>query len=77
LKAGYGSTISPESVEKLVKSISDFQVESLNMIADLRKQSEENAREIRRVVENGKKRYQQTLAKFASGQPLTEVNVAS
>lgn len=67
LKAGYGSTISPESLEKLVKAISDYQVESLQMIAELRKESEENAREIRRVVEEGKARYQSTLAKFALG----------
>lgn len=67
LKAGYGSTINPQSLEKLVKAISDYQVDSLHMIADLRKESEENAREIRRVVEEGKARYQNTLAKFALG----------
>jgi hypothetical protein len=65
IKAGYGSTISPASVEKLVHAISDYQVDSLSMIADLRRESEESAREIRRVVEEGKKRYQETLAKFA------------
>ena len=65
LKAGYGSTINPESVQKLVDAISSFQVESLTMIADLRKESEQNAKEIRRVVEDGKKRFQETLAKFA------------
>ncbi|MEM9184981.1 MAG: cell surface protein [Planctomycetota bacterium] len=67
LKAGYGSTISPESLEKLVTAISDYQVESLQVIAELRKESEENARQIRRVVEEGKQRYQSTLAKFALG----------
>ena len=65
LKAGYGSTINPESVQKLVDAISSFQVDSLQMIADLRKESEQNAKEIRRVVEDGKKRFQETLAKFA------------
>jgi hypothetical protein len=65
LKAGYGSTISPDSVQKLVDAISGYQVESLKMIAELRQESEANAREIRRVVENGKKQYQETLAKFA------------
>ena len=70
LKAGYGSTISPKSLEKLVTAISDYQVESLHMIAELRHESEENAREIRRVVEDGKRRYQETMAKFARGESL-------
>lgn len=65
LRAGYGSTIRAESVEKLVSAISDFQVESLNLIADLRKESEENAKEIRRVVEAGKQKYRETLARHA------------
>lgn len=65
LKAGYGSTIKPESVQKLVDAISSFQVESLETIALLRKESEQNAKEIRRVVEDGKKRFQETLARFA------------
>jgi hypothetical protein len=70
LKAGYGSTIDPKSLEKLVSAISDYQVESLQMIAELRKESEANAKEIRRVVEEGKKRYQETLARFARGEEL-------
>ncbi len=72
LKAGYGSTISAKSLEKLVSAISDYQVESLQMIAELRKESEDNAQEIRRVVEEGKKRYQETLDKFARGELLEE-----
>jgi hypothetical protein len=70
LKAGYGSTIQASSLEKLVKAISDYQVDSLQMIAQLRKESEENAREIRRVVEEGKKRYQESLARFARGEEV-------
>jgi hypothetical protein len=73
LKAGYGSTIAASSVEKLVKSISDFQIDSLTMIADLRKQSEENSHEIRRVVEEGKQRYQETLAKYAADGELPKL----
>lgn len=65
IQAGYGSTISPASVEKLVTAISDYQIESLGMITELRKESEESARAIRRVVEEGKKRYEQTLARYA------------
>lgn len=68
LKAGYGSTIDPKSVQKLVDAISNFQIESLTMITDLRKESEESTKEIRRVVEEGKRKYQSTLARFARGE---------
>ncbi|MCG8652347.1 MAG: cell surface protein, partial [Pirellulales bacterium] len=54
LKAGYGSTINPESVQKLVDAITGFQVESLQMIAELRKESEESTKAIRKSVEAGK-----------------------
>ncbi|MBL8753085.1 MAG: cell surface protein [Planctomycetes bacterium] len=67
LKAGYGSTIDPKSVEKLVTAITDYQVDSLKLVAELRKESDANAREIRKVVENGKQRFQDTVAKFARG----------
>lgn len=70
LRAGYGSTINPESVQKLVDAISGFQIESLEMIAELRKESDESAKQIRSAVETGKKKYQQTLAKFARGEAL-------
>ena len=65
IKAGYGSTITAESVQKLVDAISSFQVESLEMIAELRKESEQNTKEIRRVVEEGKKKFNETVARFA------------
>ncbi len=70
LKAGYGSTINPESVQKLVDAISGFQIESLGMIAELRKESEESTKAIRKSVEEGKKKYQETLAKHARGDKL-------
>ncbi len=35
------------------------------MIAALREESEQSSRKIRRVVEEGKKKYQETVAKFA------------
>ena len=66
IRAGYGSTISPASVQKLVDAISDYQVESLKMIAELRQESEANAKEIRRVAERGKQKYLETLAHFAA-----------
>jgi hypothetical protein len=65
MKAGYGSTVKAESVQKLVDAISNFQVESLTMIAELRKESEANAKEIRHVVEDGKRRFQETVARYA------------
>jgi hypothetical protein len=71
LKAGYGSTIDPESVQKLVDAISGFQIESLEMIAELRKESEESTKAIRKSVEEGKKKYQETLAKHARGDRLS------
>ena len=70
LKAGYGSTINPESVQKLVTAISDYQVDSLKLVADLRQESEENAREIRRIVEQGKQRYNETLGRYAAGEEI-------
>ncbi len=68
IKAGYGSTITADSVQKLVDAISSFQVESLEMIAELRKESEANTKEIRRVVEVGKKKFNETVARFAQGE---------
>ena len=67
LEAGYGSTIRAESVQKLVDAITSFQSESLELIDQLRKESTENAAEIRRVVEAGKEKVQQTLEKHARG----------
>ncbi len=71
LKAGYGSTIDPASVQKLVDAISDFQIESLETIAQLRKESEEAAKQIRSTVETGKKRFQETIAKHARGDQVS------
>jgi len=70
LKAGYGSTINPASVQKLVDAIAGFQVESLEMVATLRKESEEATRQIRASVEEGKRKYQETVAKHARGDSL-------
>jgi hypothetical protein len=70
LRAGYGSTIDPESVQKLVDAISGFQIESLQMITELRKESDESTKAIRKTVEEGKKKYQETLARHARGESL-------
>ncbi len=70
LKAGYGSTVDPASVQKLVDAISEFQIESLETVARLRKESEEATRAIRNSVEAGKQRFQETVAKHARGESL-------
>ncbi len=64
VKAGYGSTLNPQSVQKLVDAIVSYQVESRQMITQLRKESTENAKEIARLVEDGKQRYRATLIQF-------------
>lgn len=74
LEAGYGSTINPASVEKLVRAITDYQVESMELITKLRRESEENAEEIRRVVGEGKRRYRDSLVKFAQGEALEQIS---
>jgi len=53
-----------------VTAITDYQVDSLRLVAELRKESDANAREIRRVVETGKQRFQDTIAKFARGETV-------
>jgi hypothetical protein len=61
LKAGYGSTFSPESVKKLVDAITKFQTESRELIEELRVESAKNAEEINTIVEDGKKRFNEVL----------------
>ena len=61
LKAGYGPTVRAASVKKLVDAVIQYQENSQNIIAEMRKLSTENAEEIRDVVEDGKRR----MAKLA------------
>lgn len=56
LKAGYGPTIRADAVKKLVDSVVSYQEKSIEIIADMRKQSTANAAEIRDAVEDGKRR---------------------
>lgn len=66
LKAGYGSTLNPLSVKKLVDAIVSYQIESKESIKQLRDESEKSAKEIERIVEDGKQRYRQAVYKFSS-----------
>ena len=64
LKAGYGSTVNPQSVQKLVDAIVNYQKESREMIEQLRDESEKSAKEIEVIVEDGKKRYRDAVTKY-------------
>ncbi len=56
LKAGYGPTIRAESVKKLVDSVVNYQERSTEIIDEMRTLSTQNAQEIGRAVEDGKRR---------------------
>lgn len=56
LRAGYGSTIQAESVKRLVDAVNNYQANAVKIIAEMRAESTENAEEIHRIVEAGKKR---------------------
>jgi len=62
LKAGYGPTVQAASVKKLVDSVVNFQVQSREIINEMREMSTRNSEEIRTAVEDGKRR----LAKLAA-----------
>lgn len=62
LKAGYGPTVQAASVKKLVDSVVNFQVQSREIINEMREMSTKNSDEIRTAVEDGKRR----LSKLAA-----------
>ncbi|WP_114011704.1 cell surface protein [Cohaesibacter intestini] len=62
LKAGYGPTIRADAVKKLVDSVINFQVRSVEIVGEMRELSTRNSDEIRKAVEDGKKR----LARLAT-----------
>ncbi len=70
VRAGYGPTIRADSVRKLVESVVNFQVKSRVIIEEMRVLSTANAREIREVVEDGKRRMAR-LAEGATAQALS------
>ena len=62
LKAGYGPTVQAAAVKKLVDSVVNFQVNSREIINEMRVMSTKNSEEIRDAVEDGTRR----LAKLAA-----------
>lgn len=72
LEAGYGPTIRAESVKKLVDSVVAYQERSRDIIEEMRRQATENSEEIRRSVEDAKRR----LARLARGAEGVSANAA-
>lgn len=70
VRAGYGPTIRADSVRKLVESVVNFQEKSRVIIEEMRVQSTANAKEIREVVEDGKRRMAR-LAEETAAQTLS------
>jgi hypothetical protein len=66
VRAGYGPTVSAAAVKKLVESVVNFQSKSQEIIAEMRKASTENSREIRDAVEDGKRRLAALIQSGAS-----------
>ena len=65
LRAGYGSTIQAESVKRLVDAVNNYQENAVHIIAEMRIEATENAAEIQKIVEAGKKRMIELRAKAA------------
>ena len=66
LRAGYGSTIKADSLRSLVEAIVNYQESSHQLISELRNESIENAKEIDRIVEDGKQRFNNIILKVNS-----------
>lgn len=67
VRAGYGPRVRADSVKRLVDSVVGWQTKSHEIIEEMRKQSTQNANEIREAVEQGKRK----LARLAEeGQGL-------
>src|SRR5690606_34631982 len=76
LRAGYGPTIRADAVKKLVDSVVNYQEKSIEIIADMRKQSTANAAEIRDAVEDGKRRLARLARDGAALANATEQSAA-
>ena len=75
VKAGYGPTVRAESVKRLVDSVVAWQTKSHEIIEEMRRQSTQNANEIREAVEDGKRKLAR-LAEQGKGLDLPIVSPA-
>ncbi|WP_274644329.1 hypothetical protein [Pseudomonas serbica] len=65
IRAGYGSTIQASAMKELVDAVVGFQESSVQLISDLRKEATDNAQEVARIAEDGKRRFAESLSKVA------------
>jgi len=56
VRAGYGPTVSAAAVKKLLDAVVSYQERSHEIIAEMRHLATENSKEIRVIVEDGKRR---------------------
>ena len=71
LRAGYGPTIRAEAVQKLVDSVINYQERSREIIAEMRRLATENSDEIRRSVEDAKRRMARLAQEAATLPPAS------
>ncbi len=56
IREGYGPTIRADAVKKLVDSVVNYQERTVKLIEEMREASTRNAEEVRKAVEDGKRR---------------------
>lgn len=56
IRAGYGPTISAAAVKQLLDAVVNYQTRSQEIITEMRQMATENSKEIRVIVEDGKRR---------------------
>jgi len=66
IKAGYGSTTSPASVQKLVDAVVGYQTESIRLIQQYREESARDSREVEAIVEEGKRRVAASIERYVA-----------
>ncbi len=64
LKAGYGSTTDPTSVQRLVDAIVNYQIESRQLIKQYRDESTSVNKQVEAIVEDGKSKVAQIAQKY-------------
>ena len=71
IRAGYGPTVSAAAVKQLLDAVINYQERSQEIISEMREMATENSKEIRVIVEDGKRR----LARLAETGASTALNL--